>query len=131
MQKIFYSVSEIIYIRMFNTLYQNDWVFSLTKFGDSFKKGIAIVREFTDSIIVKRRNELIKENEAKQNGISIEEDSDVPKKKMALLDILLQSEIDGQPLTNEDIREEVDTFMFAVSFKRAINDFGNVFILFL
>lgn len=34
------------------------------------------------------------------------------RKKQALLDVLLQSTIDGKALTNEDIREEVDTFMF-------------------
>ena len=31
---------------------------------------------------------------------------------MALLDVLLQSTVDGEPLSNSDIREEVDTFMF-------------------
>lgn len=34
------------------------------------------------------------------------------RKKMALLDVLINSVVDGKPLTNEDIREEVDTFMF-------------------
>ena len=34
------------------------------------------------------------------------------KKKMALLDVLLQSTIDGVPLTNRQIKDEVDTFLF-------------------
>lgn len=34
------------------------------------------------------------------------------KSQMALLDILLQSSIQGVPLSDADIREEVDTFMF-------------------
>lgn len=34
------------------------------------------------------------------------------KKRMALLDVLLQSTVAGSALSNKDIREEVDTFMF-------------------
>lgn len=36
--------------------------------------------------------------------------------KMALLDVLLMSSIDGVPLSDDDIQEEVDTFMFEVRF---------------
>lgn len=35
------------------------------------------------------------------------------RKKLALLDILLGATIDGKPLSDDDIREEVDTFTFA------------------
>lgn len=36
---------------------------------------------------------------------------------MALLDVLLQSNIDGVPLTNRQIKDEVDTFLFEGNLK--------------
>lgn len=70
-----------------------------------------ILHDFTDSVIVARRGELA--NKMKDEKPSVEVEDDVgSKKKLALLDVLLQSAINGQPLSNMDIREEVDTFMF-------------------
>lgn len=33
-----------------------------------------------------------------------------------LLDVLLETNVDGQTLSDQDIREEIGTFMFGVSF---------------
>lgn len=71
-------------------------------------KLIKTLHEFTDNVIKKRRQQL---HESVEENFT--DDEFGCKRKMAFLDVLLQSTIDGKPLSDLDIREEVDTFMFA------------------
>nr|CAH7752712.1 unnamed protein product [Callosobruchus chinensis] len=71
------------------------------------RKAVKHLHNVTYSVIDSRMQAL------KDNfGIREEYDEFGKMKRMAFLDILLQSEIDGRPLSRDDVREEVDTFMF-------------------
>ncbi|XP_046802461.1 cytochrome P450 4d1 isoform X2 [Lucilia cuprina] len=103
------TISTVLHKRMFDILYRFNLTYQFTKLAREEKKALAILHGFTEKIIVQRREELLK---AQDNVTEPHEDDIGTKRKMAFLDILLQSEIDGKPLSNLDIREEVDTFMF-------------------
>ncbi|KAJ8943364.1 hypothetical protein NQ318_002597 [Aromia moschata] len=71
------------------------------------RRYLKTLHDYTDSVIRSRRQELAKGNK------QIENDEQVgSKKKMAFLDLLLNTTMDGKPLSDDFIREEVDTFMF-------------------
>lgn len=90
---------------------RREWMFTLfepfTKMRQT--KLIKILHDFTDNVIRERREELKNQS---SNHSDHDQDDIGTKKRMALLDVLLQSNIDGKPLSDKDIREEVDTFMF-------------------
>jgi len=107
------TISMVLHKRMFNILYRFDLTYMLTPLARAEKKALDVLHQFTEKIIVQRREEIIRGGNENGNGTGNSEDADVgAKRKMAFLDILLQSTIDDRPLSNLDIREEVDTFMF-------------------
>ncbi|VEN55079.1 unnamed protein product [Callosobruchus maculatus] len=67
------------------------------------KKAVKQIHNFTYSVIDSRIKTL-------QN--STNDQNNTEGKAVPFLDMLLKSTVDGRPLTREEIREEVDTFMF-------------------
>lgn len=109
---VFFSVTNITTKRFINVWHRINWIFRLSA-PDDYKllnESIKLMHDFTENIIMERREAL--EKSISENAQSQEDDEFGQKKRMALLDVLLQSSIAGAPLSNEDIREEVDTFMF-------------------
>lgn len=97
--------------RVFSFWKQYDFLYKFSKDYKIEQKCLKTLHTMTRNVIESRRNMLIKE---KNQIIKNEVDDIGSKKRIAFLDLLLQSSIDGVPLSDEDIAAEVNTFMFEV-----------------
>lgn len=85
-----------------------DTIFDALSYGKIFRKSVKILHDFTLNVIKERRKDLIDRFGSNLKDLDYEQISSNGKKRLAFLDLLLCT--DG--LQEEDIREEVDTFMF-------------------
>lgn len=92
------------YPLLYNIFHPNAW---------AQRRIIRELHQFTDSIIKSRRKQLEQES-LQQVNFDMNEENLYSKRKMTFLDLLLNVNVEGKPLTDLDIREEVDTFMFEV-----------------
>lgn len=108
--KAVHGFGEIFMMRVFLPWLQNDFIYKLSSWYKKEKIYLKIMHTFSKRVISERRNYL------KKNNVKWESDeTDIPgqKKRRAFLDLLLLSTCNGEFLTDEEVQEQVDTFMFA------------------
>ncbi|XP_049535222.1 probable cytochrome P450 4d14 [Anopheles darlingi] len=107
------ELSDIMFKRMFSLARDYKWVFRLQKASRRQNVLMKVVHDFAQLVINERKKQLQNERERLLTNQELEETDVDGKRRMTLLDLLLNVTIDGKPLSDTDIREEVDTFMFA------------------
>ncbi|XP_071578166.1 cytochrome P450 4C1-like isoform X3 [Temnothorax nylanderi] len=114
-----HRMGELLIYRAFRQWLRSDWIFSLTSKGREQKKMLKILHGFTKRIIAERKVYHDRTNgqylKNFDNDTSAKRDDAEPvrvrRKRLAMLDLLIAASRDGL-MTDSDIREEVDTFMF-------------------
>nr|O44221.1 RecName: Full=Cytochrome P450 4e5, mitochondrial; AltName: Full=CYPIVE5; Flags: Precursor [Drosophila mettleri]AAC27534.1 microsomal cytochrome P450 [Drosophila mettleri] len=104
--KAFKDMCHIINMRAFRPLQRSDFLYRFSPEYATYAKTLKTLKDFTNDIIAKRIK-VHRTAAAKTN----QEGSEFSRKKM-LPDTLLSATIDGRPLNQQEIYEEVSTFMF-------------------
>nr|UOU03280.1 cytochrome P450 4V23/24-2 [Brachionus rubens] len=91
--------SELITNRIYSPIEAIDFIYSRTQNGKEYQNCLKVLHDFTKKVIMERDVEL--------------EDSELKsEKRIAFLDLLLKAKREDPSISFDDIREEVDTFMF-------------------
>ncbi|XP_054835331.1 cytochrome P450 4B1-like [Eublepharis macularius] len=102
--KTVFDLCFMFYQRMKTPLHHNDLIYWFTSEGRQFRKGCKIAHHHTDKVIRERKESLKDVRELEKI---------LKKRHLDFLDILLcAKDENGNPLSVEDLRAEVDTFMF-------------------
>uniref|UniRef100_A0A1A9W8I1 Cytochrome P450 n=1 Tax=Glossina brevipalpis TaxID=37001 RepID=A0A1A9W8I1_9MUSC len=110
------AVQEIcrIYLqRNYSILHRNNTFFKFSKLGREHRACVRILHDETDRLL-KLKRKMFEEctTDILKTKVNLSDDLK-GKRRLAFLDMLLISQMEGMPLTDKEIREEVDTFMFA------------------
>ncbi|XP_069680183.1 cytochrome P450 4C1-like isoform X3 [Periplaneta americana] len=104
-----YRMKEIVMKRIAKPYLLSDFIFNLTKWGKLQKSSLKVIHGFTKKVIKERKEQRVNGNQYSCT------DDDIyfgEKRRIAFLDMLLEAAEKGEKLSEKDIQEEVDTFMF-------------------
>ncbi|XP_054156233.1 cytochrome P450 4V2-like, partial [Oppia nitens] len=113
-----HDFGELLMKRIISPLYWSDRVFSWTPIGRKYRQTVDTLHTFTRNVINRKKKLFIgnnnnnNDNKSKENNDSLYNNK---QKNQAFLDLFLDYHInaDNNKLSADDLREEVDTFMFA------------------
>lgn len=102
-----HNFSQCVMAKILNPLMQIPFIYERSELANKTKKTLRTLHEFSTNVIRERKiaRTLKSENKILENDFGT-------KKRTAFLDMLLDANENENFLTDTDIREEVDTFMF-------------------
>ncbi|XP_029660937.1 cytochrome P450 4C1-like [Formica exsecta] len=108
-----HRTSKLIFDRFIQPWYWSDWLYDIMPSGKEHKSLVNIIHTFTKEVIRKKK---IARQSGNRSTKSENEDDELDigkRRRKAFLDLLLdQNEKDETPLTDDELRAQVDTFMF-------------------
>ncbi|XP_029157489.1 cytochrome P450 4C1-like isoform X1 [Nylanderia fulva] len=117
-RKTIHEIIELVVHRLLRPWIHNFWIFSLSLSGFKQRRILKILHKFTEKIISERKlyhdrtnDRFLKNLENIKAEIDDIEVFGNKKKRLAMLDLLILASRQGS-VTDSDIKEEIDTFMF-------------------
>nr|QST15029.1 CYP4BY5 protein [Diaphanosoma celebensis] len=96
---------------------RSDWIFRMSPLGRESQRCVDDLHRFTSRVIRDRRERINASKSLEEaclgNNNETQDDTYTPKERLAFLDLLLAAAANRAELSDDDIREEVDTVMFA------------------
>ncbi|GFQ86302.1 cytochrome P450 4C1 [Trichonephila clavata] len=90
-----------------------DFFFKWTSYGRKFNANIRLVKELTKKILKEKKLDMLMRSKNGVNELFPNEGLGERKKRKAFLELLLEHHLKDPSFTEEDVRQEVDMFMFA------------------
>lgn len=111
--KAVHNMCRIVIERGFSVIESFDFLYKFTSNYRCEEKSLKILHGYTNAVLQKKKKEFLAKK-VEQNGNEVVGEDVGMKKKMVFIDLLLEYQRDGNLITDDEIRQEVDTFMFEV-----------------